>query len=69
MFLFTRKMYTSYLWIPSKKWAFRKFYFYMQMMQGEYFREYWRSQMETFHSYKKKSVNVVKQSRFTSLNG
>lgn len=38
------------------------------MMQGEYFREYWQSQMETFHSYKKKSVNVVKQSRFTSLN-
>lgn len=38
------------------------------MMQGEYFREYWRSQMETFHSYKKKSVNVVKESRFTSLN-
>lgn len=59
---------TSYLWIPSKKWAFRKFYFYMQMMQGEYFREYRRSQMETFHSYKKKSVNVVKESRFTSLN-
>lgn len=48
----------------------RNEHFYMQMMQGEYFREYWRSQMETFHSYKKKSVNVVKvkQSRFTSLN-